>query len=193
MKVITIDREYGAGGHTVGRQVAERLGIEFYDRYIFKEAAEKSGLDVSQVQEQEESLSKRDRFIRAITPDSFDIKDTVFDYESAVIADLAKKAPCVILGRCANSILDQEGIEHVSVFLHAAEEHRLNRAAQLLGVEDQSRVRRMMRKIDTARRAYYDCYIGGRWDDRGNYDIMLDTHSIPTNVCVDVICAAAQA
>ena len=82
MRVITIDREFGAGGHSVGRAVAKRLGIEFYDRDIIDETAKGSGFSPKQVEEQEESVSRADAFFRAISPVSYDAKETIFTYES---------------------------------------------------------------------------------------------------------------
>ena len=192
MKVITIEREYGAGGHTIGRAVAQRLGVEFYDRDIISQAAKASGLESDQVEKEEESLSKMSSFIRAITPDAFDIKDTIFEYESGVVLAFAKKEPCVILGRCAGAILTDEGVEHLSVFLRASEESRIPRAKELLNTDDDAAARRTLRKVDAARTAYYSCYIGRKWDDSAEYQLILDTGALSTEACVDIICRAAQ-
>ena len=111
MKVITIDREFGAGGHTIGREVAERLGIEFYDRDIIAKAAAAGGLDPAHVEAEEETISKTHAFISAISPNSYDAKDAIFAHERAVVVELAAQGPCVILGRCANAILREEGVQ----------------------------------------------------------------------------------
>ena len=105
MKVITISREYGAGGHSIGTKVAEELGIEFYDKDIIKEAARAMGMSPDQLAAADEHITKADSFIRAITPISFDYKDTIFNYERDFILKTASKGPCVILGRCAGEIL----------------------------------------------------------------------------------------
>lgn len=192
MKVITISREYGAGGHTIGRQVAERLGIELYDRDIILNTARESGLDIEQIMQEEEVMRKRDSILRAIRPAAFDVKDTVFEYERRAIIQLALQGPCVILGRCANAILDEVKIDHMSIFLFADEEARLPRVKELLETEDTEQARRVMRKIDTGRHAYFECYTGHRWGDMHEYDLSLNTGSLGIDASVDMICKAAE-
>ncbi len=193
MKVITIAREYGAGGHTIGREVARRLGIEFYDQDIIRETAKASGLDVEEIKAEEERLSKTETFLHAITPVSYDIKDAIFEYEAKAIVELAKKGPCVLLGRCAGPILDDEGIENIKVFLHADEAHRAARASELLGIDDPVLLHKTIHKMDVARHAYYNTYTGRHWADGSEQTVSLDTGAIPADVCVDVICQIAQA
>jgi cytidylate kinase len=193
MKVITIDREYGAGGHTIGMEVAQRLGIEFYDQDIIRETAKASGLDVEEIRAEEERLSKTETFLHAITPVSFDIKDAIFEYEAQAVKELAKKGPCVLLGRCAAAVLEEAGIECVKVFLYADEKHRSVRASELLGIEDQVLLHKAIHKIDVARQAYYNAYTGKQWRAIEDQTLSLDTGIIPKDVCVDIICQAAQA
>ena len=90
MKVITIDREYAAGGHTVGRALAKKLGVEIYDKDIIKHAAKKSGIEQGLVEDDEERISKVGAFLKAISPIAYDDKDTIFTYESQAIIELAK-------------------------------------------------------------------------------------------------------
>lgn len=192
MKVITISREYGAGGHTIGRQVAERLGVELYDRDIILNTARESGLDIEQIMQEEEVMRKRDAILRAIRPAAFDVKDTVFEYERRAIIQLALQGPCVILGRCANAILDEVKIDHMSTFLFADEEARLPRVKELLETEDTEQARRAIRKIDSGRHAYFECYTGRHWGDVHEYDLSLNTGSLGVDTVVDMICKAAE-
>ena len=192
MKVITISREYGAGGHTIGRQVAERLGINFYDRDIILSTARESGLDVDRIIEEEEVMRKRDSFLRAILPASYDIKDTVFEYERRAIIKLANEGPCVLLGRCSGVTLEEENIDHMSVFLFADEAHRLPRAMELNDCTDPEQARRIMRKIDSGRHAYYECYTGRHWGSVHEYTMALDTGILGMDTCVDLVARAAQ-
>lgn len=193
MKVITIDREFGAGGHTIGWEVAKRLGIEFYDRDIIAKAALSGGLDPAHIEAEEEVISKTQAFINAISPMSYDAKDTVFAHESAAIVDFAKQGPCIILGRCANAILRAEGIEVLSVFLHADAQYRMESVGKILGTNDTAAIAKAIRKKDIARRAYYQAYTDGQWGTVEEYTLTLDTGALPRETCVRIICDAAQA
>lgn len=193
MKVITIDREFGAGGHTIGWEVAKRLGIEFYDRDIIAKAALSGGLDPAHIEAEEEVISKTQAFINAISPMSYDAKDTIFAHESTAIIGFAKQGPCIILGRCANAILRSEGVEVLSVFLHADAQYRIESVGKILGTNDVAAISKAIRKKDIARRAYYQAYTDGQWGTVGEYALTLDTGVLSHETCVRIICDAAQA
>jgi shikimate kinase len=192
MKIITIDREFGAGGHTVGRAVARQLGIEFYDRDIITEAAVASGVDPEVIDRDDESVSRTESFIRAINPMLYDDKDTIFSYESRAIVKLASQGPCVVLGRCGNAILEDAGFDVFPVFLHANEESRVEAAGKILGITDRATILRQMRKKDVARRAYAACYSDRVWGDPHRYALTLDTGILGAQTCADVICQAVR-
>ena len=175
MKIITIDREYAAGGHTVGRALAKKLGVEIYDKDIIKHAAKKSGIEQGLVEDDEERISKVGAFLKAISPIAYDDKDTIFTYESQAIIELAKKGPCVVL----------------SVFLHADEETRVERACTVLGTDDRAAARHELRRIDVMRQSYLSYYVERKqWHDVREYTLSLDTHKLSNDACVDIICAA---
>ena len=193
MKVITIDREFGAGGHSVGRAVAARLGLEIYDKDIIAEAARESGIASEEMAKEEERLSSGASFINHIIPVSYDVKDVVFEAESKVILDLAAKGPCIILGRCGNAILQDAGVEALDVFLYAEREARVKRAGELLGLEDEDDILTAIKKKDKERRGYYEYYTDHVWGACEEYDLCLNTGYFSFEQCVDMICAAAQA
>ena len=193
MKIITIDREYGAGGHTVGKAVADKLGIEIYDRDIIRGAVKSSGVSFDEVEHEEEALSRGDSFISHIVPMSFELKDVIFDAEREAILGLAEGGPCVMLGRCASAILADEGIETLSVFLHASKRLRVPVVAELEGTENEADVLKAIKKRDDARRAYYEHYTDREWGDYRNYDLMLDVGTLGYDQCIDIIVAAASA
>ena len=155
--------------------------------------ARESGLDIDQIIEEEEVMRKRDSLLRAIRPAAFDVKDTVYEYERRAIVKLASKGPCVILGRCAGATLEEAGIDHMGVFLFADEAHRLPRAMELNECNDADQAKRIMRKIDSSRHAYYECYTGRHWGAIHEYDLSLNTGTLGTDACVDLISQAAQA
>ena len=145
-KVITISREYGAGGHTIGKRVAQELGIELYDKDIVRETVRASGYDTETVQQEEEEVSKTSSFLKSILSNSVyypNMQDAIHDIQKAVILRYAHTGPCVILGRCADEILRSSGIPCLNVFIHAGDIHRAdwrggpNRAAADDGKEGQ--------------------------------------------------------
>ena len=107
----TISREYGAGGTSIGRRVAKELGIEIYDRDIIRSTVLKTGLDAGVIEHEEEEISRGDAFLRMITPAAyFDRREAIREIEREVILGFARKGACVLLGRCADIILE-EGLE----------------------------------------------------------------------------------
>ena len=191
MKVITISREYGAGGHSIGTKVAQQLGIEFYDKDIIKETALAMGLSPEKIAASEEHITRGDSFIRAITPISFDYKDTIFNYEKDFIIKTASKGPCVILGRCAGEILQEQGIDCLNIYLFADAVHLAKRIGEILGTDDPGTIAREMKKQTASRNAYFTYYTGKHLNDAKNWHMALDTGLLGYDTCVELICRAA--
>ena len=150
-KVITISREYGAGGHTIGKRVAQELGIELYDKDIVRETVRASGYDTETVQQEEEEVSKTSSFLKSILSNSVyypNMQDAIHDIQKAVILRYAHTGPCVILGRCADEILRSSGIPCLNVFIHAGDIHRAERLRQMTGVADPTELQRMITHFD---------------------------------------------
>ena len=192
MRIITLNREYGAGGHSVGQRVADELGIELYDKDIIRGSAEKIGIEPAKLEAEEEAITRRDAILRSINPVSYDQKDAMFSAESNVILDLAAKGPCLILGRCANVILRAAGIPSLNVFLFADEAHRAKRVGELIGTQDAAAIRRAMKKADQNRHAYYTHYTGLPWGDLHSFHLSLDSGALGYDTCVRLICEAAR-
>ncbi len=191
--VITISREYGAGGHSIGQRVAKELGIEFYDRDIVKAAVEESGLEMPEVERVEEEISRTGIFLRMISPAAYvDQQDKIRAIEQHIIAELALKGPCVILGRCADDIMEKANIPSLNVFLYASEIHRAARVGELIGSKDPTVIQKKMQKRDSARRTYYEQFTGKRWGDIRNYTLSLNTGILGYDTCVRLICDAAR-
>ena len=191
--IITISREYGAGGHSIGRRVAEELGIEFYDRDIIRSAARDSGLDAGTIEHEDEEISRADAFWRMITPAAYvDRRDEIHDIERGAILMFAHKGPCVILGRCADVILDQAGIDCLNVFIYADDIHRAARVGELIGSKNPSEIQKAMKRTDNARRSYYQHYAGKHWGVSANYNLALDSGMLGYDACVKLICEAAR-
>ncbi len=191
--IITISREYGAGGHTIGQRVAKELGIEFYDRDIIKAAAKESGLDTAEVEHAEEEITRTGIFLRMIAPASYvDQQYYIRSIEQRIIAEFALKGPCVILGRCADDILEKAGIPSLNVFLYASEIHRAARIGTLINSSDPTEIQKKMQRTDAARRAYYEQFTGRKWGNSQNYTLSLDTGFLGYDTAVQLICDAAR-
>ena len=191
--IITISREYGAGGHSIGKSVARELGIEFYDRDIIKAAAKESGEELPEVERVEEEITRAGRILRMISPAAYiDQVDNIRVIEQRIILELALKGPCVILGRCADDLMEKGNIPSLNVFLYASDIHRAARVSELIGSTDPNVIQRRMQRTDAARRAYYEQFTGKRWGDSRNYTLSLDTGVLGYDACVRLICEAAR-
>ncbi len=196
MKVITLSREYGAGGHSIGKKVAAALNIPFYDKDIIRNAAKASGIDMSLIEEEGEEISKFETLMTAISNISSgyynDSHEKLVEIQKAVITNFAKQEPCVILGRCADDILGKAGIDSINVFIYADELHRARRVSELIGTDDLAAVKKAMLKKDAARHNYYNHFTGKRWGDCRNYHICLDSGLLGYDKCAEIITGIAK-
>ena len=196
-KVITISREYGAGGHSIGQRVAQELGIPFYDRDIVRETVKASGFDLDLVEEEGEDISKATSIFKSIcafTSSNYqDPQDAIHDVQQAVVLRFAQEGPCVILGRCADAILRDTEVETLNVFIHADEIHRAIRVGEMLETTNATEIQRVLAKKDSSRRNYYNRYTGNKWGLISNYHLALDSGILGYDTCVKLIVAAAEA
>ena len=196
MKVITLSREYGAGGHSIGRKVAAQLGIPFYDKDIIKEAVKATGFDSDLVEDEGEDISKFESFMTTLgnLSSSYysDSHEKLKMIQEAVIKDFALKGPCVILGRCADNVLLNAGIDCFNVFIYADELHRAKRVAELIGTDDPAAIKRAMMKKDTARHNYYNRFTGKKWGFADNYHLSVDSGFLGFDKCAEIIADIAK-
>ena len=173
-KIITISREFGAGGHTIGKRVAQELGIEFYDRDIVRETSKASGFDPELIENEGEDVSRTDSILKTICSASslqfHDTQEVIHDVQQAIIVQLAKKGPCVILGRCADEILRAAGIDSLNVFIHADDDARLLRAVEEYG-HDPKEAAAVLRRYDKRRANFYNVNYNLKWGDKAGYHI----------------------
>ena len=183
--VITIGRQYGSGGNEIGRKLAGELGIDFYDKNILRMNSDESGIKESYFHLADEKAGSRllYRIVSGMTPEmrepSFGSDlisaDNLFRFQSEVIRKLAEEQSCVIVGRCADYVLeDADDIELVRVFIYADMDARIRRVREkeLYTPED---VRKNVKRIDKERRNYYRYYTGRGWADPENYDLLINT------------------
>lgn len=171
--VVTISRQFGSLGRTIAQKMAGELGIEFYDRDIVEETASRMGLPVSVVSGKEEnsdSIYLRRQYPLGTIPS---MRDEIFLIQKNIIRDLAQKESCIIVGRCADSILmDMEN--HLNVYIYAPVEARLRNCVDILKM-DKKTARRMIREVDRSRELYHRRYCPEYVDASTNKDVMLDS------------------
>ena len=145
------------------------------------------------VERVEEELTRAGVFMRIIAPSAYrDLSDNIHSIEHSIILDLASKGTCVILGRCADDIMEKANIPSLNVFLYASDIHRAARVSELIGSTDPNVIQRRMQRTDAARRAYYEQFTGKRWGDSRNYTLSLDTGVLGYDACVRLISEAAR-
>ena len=191
-KIITISREFGSGGRTVGRMVAEKLGIPFYDKELVDQIALESGFAPKYIEEHGEHAPSKSLFSYAFAPqgvpgvmNGLSTADFLWSIQCNVILQLADKGPCVIVGRNADYILkDRQDALHAYIFADIA--FRADRIVRLYGESEKSPEARLQEK-DKRRRLNYQHYTGRTWGASQNYDICLDTGVIGVERCADVL------
>ena len=196
-RIITISREFGSGGRTIGREVANRLGIPFYDKELVEQIALESGFAPKFVEENGEHAPGTSRLSYAFSHqgvpgimNGLSTADFLWSIQCSVILQLAEQGPCVIVGRNADYILkDRQDALHAYVF--ADEPYRAERIVRRYGESDKSPEQRLHEK-DKRRRVNYQHYTGRTWGMSQNYDISLDTGVLGIDQCVDIICSIVE-
>lgn len=192
--IITISREFGSGGRSIGKKVAERLGLPFYDSEIVEQVAQRSGYSKAVISEQGEYTDKLSKWFSVSSGSAMYFEspqDEIFRAQRRVILDCAKEGPCVIVGRCADSILEEEGYQTLNVFIHAPMEKRIERVSERYG-DLGGDVRKRLQRKDRNRKTYYKYYTDREWGKYTNYQINLDSGALGEDLCVDIIVRAAQ-
>ncbi len=191
-KIITISREFGSGGRTIGREVAKRLGIPFYDKELVDQIAVESGFAPQFVEENGEHAPGSSRLSYAFASqgvpgvmNGLSTADFLWSIQCNVILQLAQKGPCVIVGRNADYIL-KDRQDCLNAFIHASMEFRADRIVRLYGESERSPETRLQEK-DKRRKVNYQHYTGRTWGMAQNYDICLNSSTIGLNDCVDMI------
>lgn len=187
-RIITISREFGSGGRFIGEEVAKKLGIAYYDKNIIKKIAEESGLSPDYIQENAELSPRRGLFAyafsgRDITGKS--VEDIVYEAQRKIILEVAKKEPCVIIGRNADFILkDRDDV--LNVFIHADLKEKVERICQIHKVSEEKAIE-MMRDIDKRRRTNYNFYTEQKWGMAKNYTLSLNRSILGYEKCEQII------
>ena len=190
--IITISRQFGSGGRTIGRKVAEKLGIPFYDKELVEQGALESGFAPKFVEEHGEQSPGKSLLSYAFAPQGvpgvmkgLSTADFLWNIQCGVILQLADQGPCVIVGRNADYILkDREDVLHV--YIHAYMDYRADRIVRLYGESEKSPEARLKEK-DKRRSVNYQHYTGRTWGASENYDLCINTAVVGEDKAAELI------
>ena len=180
--LICIAREFGSGGHEIGKRLAQTLGFRFYDQALVTEAAGRSSISSEILENADEK--KENFWLHSVVYDDADrnlrgisANEAMFRMQSAVILEAAQKENCIFVGRCADDVLKKAGMDRLSLFITAPFPDRVKRKMNLLG-GDEKAVTALVRKTDKQRRNYYNYYTGGNWGKPYHYDLCINSAAL---------------
>lgn len=192
--IITISREFGSGGREVGRLVAEKLGFAFYNKELIELTAQESGFSKDFISNNEQKLSSNWFYsllqgagfsnpgianINAVASgvNSLPLPDQIYNAQRKVIIDIAKKGPCVIVGRCSDYILKHcEEINKddvLNVFVYAKDADKIKWAIEKENVPEEQ-AERTVKLINKQRANHYNTFTEHTWGNRQHYDVMIN-------------------
>ena len=192
--IICIGRQYGSGGREIGEKLAKNLGVVCYDKLLIRQAAKDSGLSADIIENDEERpiglcevVSGNPFADSALLGATFySEKQRVFEAERKAISEIAEKGPCIIIGRCASSILRGAGYDVLSVFVYADTDDRAKRIAERNGIGIKEAIRKA-EKVDRMRKEYFDFYSDTPWGEHASYDLMISSSRYGIDGTADVI------
>lgn len=188
--IITIARSFGSGGRIIGEKVATLLGIPFYDRALIQITAEKSGFHAAVVEQMQHKKPASLLYTLSGAHMEMPLQDQVFFAQAEVIRELAKQGPCVIVGGCADSVLEELHPKLLKVFIHAPFEQRVERTEKVYK-PDAKNYKDYVKRMDKGRKAYYDYFAHRTWGKAEHYDLCLNS-AIGLDLAADLIMRAAR-
>ena len=197
--IITIARQYGSGGREVGKKLAEMLGINCYDRDLITMAAEKSGMSEEALGHVDEKAASSLLYTLVMgsnmyhsNVDQFNvpINDKLFCIQSEIIREIAEKESCVIVGRCADYVLEGKA-PTLNVFIHSDMPFKVERSVREHNM-DPEKAQNILKRRDKARSEHYRFYTARKWGELGSYDLCLDSGRLGEDTCVELIAAAYE-
>jgi len=179
--IITIGREFGSYGHVIGRKLAEKLGVKYYDKESLAEEAKKTEKYDELRDFYEEQPVNSLLYVIATESRSHGQRKVPFEF----IQNLAEKEDCVIVGRCGNFIL-KDNPDMTSVFIHAPKEYRIDKTAADRKIST-DKARRLVEKEDKARSGFHTYYADEKWNETDGYQLTIDSSVISIDDAVDLI------
>ncbi len=191
-KIITISREFGAGGGEIGRKVASIMNYEFYDKELILKAARESNVDVESLLKWDDKIPVNFGFAQSL----FDfynkpLSEKLFNAQSHIIREVAEKGNCVIVGRNANTILKEYDYT-LHVFVHADPHWRFERMKSQMPDATAAKTKEQISTIDRMRRKNCAYYTNTEFGGADYYDISFNTSKLGIDACVETICNLAK-
>ncbi|MBQ7337776.1 MAG: cytidylate kinase-like family protein [Clostridia bacterium] len=188
--IITISREYGSGGHDIGKALAKRLDIPFYDNELIALAARESGYSETSFHEAEDSATNSFLYAMKMIATGGDygvpLNNQLFMVQFATIRKIVDEGPAVIVGRCADYVV-RNYKNALHIFIQSEMPHRVRRVMERTGETSLERAEAEVRKKDKCRATYYNFYTDRRWGDRSNYDLVINTATVDYHTAVDLL------
>jgi hypothetical protein len=197
--VITIERQYGSGGRIVGRMLADKLGIHFYDDEILSMTAEKSAVGEQYFRLADEKAGNNllRRIVGGMSKAPIDSPklngditspENLFRFQSEVIRELAETESCVIVGRCADFVLSAAAKEDlIKIFVYADMPACIRRTMEVDGIVDNKQAMERVAQMTRQRREYHKYFTGKEWEDMDNYDLLINSSKLEYEQVVDII------
>ena len=188
-RIITISREFGSGGRTIGKMLAERLGISCYDKELIEKLSQATGFDPKYIEEQGEYAPTKNLFSYAFVGrgiNGMSVSDYLWNEQRKKILELADKESCVIVGRCADYIL-REREDVLNVFIHAPASERAKRIVEVYG-ETAVAPEARLREKDKKRAINYKYYTEQEWGRAQNYHLTIDSKAFGIEGSVEMLC-----
>ena len=187
-RIIAIGRQFGSGGRTIGKKLAEKLGIPCYDNEVLERMALESGYAEGYLRERAEFAVSRNQFNHAMNAGFFagnSYQDDLWALQNRIIQELAARGPCVFVGFCSEYILRKHD-NCLRVFIYADPDFRAKRIVEQYGETDEAPEKRIKDK-DRRRAAYYQYYTDLKWGVSKNYHLSLNSGTLGIDACVDIL------
>ena len=194
-RIITISREFGSGGRTIGKEVARRLDYNFFDRELVEEVAKRSGFSQDFIEENGEYANARSSLLfywataKQHSMENLSMHDQIYIVQTKVIEELAETGNCVIVGRCADYVL-REQYSTFDVFVHSTDDFRCERICEHDNISKEEALN-VIRQKDKARRRHYKYYTERNWGESLNYDLCVNTATCGIDEAAEIIAKLA--
>ena len=191
-RVITINRMFGSNGRIIGKALAEELGFKFYDKELIEMASKEKNIPFDEFARVDEKKASQ-----WLYPEDYELQmnpeyhfvpmnDVLYDLQKKIILEAAEKENCVIVGRCGNYILQDNKDKHLSLFIYAPFEDRVKTVIARTGREEKS-VRKLVKRTDKERRAYYEYFTDTNWLDMLQYDLCINSSRVTKEEIVEMV------
>ena len=189
---ITIEREYGSGGREIAEMIEQKTGVPCYGRQILERVAKKMHVSPEQIEDCEEKATGSMLYslytmsqVATAPMDMLPMEGKVYLAEQEIIQDMASEGSAIFLGHCAvEALYRRKGV--LRVFIRAEEAVKIARISGEYGIEEKN-VRKVMQKFDRKRSNYYYANTSRKWRDAGNYDLILDSGTLGTEQCAEIL------